>query len=110
MNCRPGDLARIVGLPGELRLNDHFVSLADQPPFMVHGCPHWALEKPLDFTLGIGGTNSVTGERFYAGQPVRITELPDYCLRPIRDPGPDAVDEMVRGVSCVVKRTGEVAA
>jgi len=108
LNCKPGDLARVVGWAPRLGLNDHVVLLAKEQPFLLYDVWHWRLAKPLDFVLGAGGKNRLTGEQFVPGQPVQVLELPDYCLRPIRDPGDDAVDEMVRKVGAAPKTLTEV--
>jgi hypothetical protein len=76
MNCKPGDLARVVH-PGNNLGKIIRVTTLDPVPHSVHGhCWH------------------------YEGGPLMATEfnapLSAYCdvwLRPIRDPGDDAVDE-----------------
>lgn len=108
MNCRPGDLARIVGLHPCLRLNDKIVKLADEPPFMQLGAPHWRLETPIELTLEVNAFNSLSGERWSRGSKVVLEEVPDQHLRPIRDPGSDAVDEIVARVGAAPKTLTEV--
>jgi len=112
MNCRPGILAFIVDLPDAFGINGRVVKLADAPAFEFAGLPHWRLEERLNINLRRSGFNKVTGELLIAGDHYWTNEIPDRNLRPIGKPGDvsdDAVDEMVRGVSCEVTRTGEVA-
>jgi hypothetical protein len=98
MNCRPGDLARIVGLDPRLGLNDRIVKLCDASPLVVEGYVSWRLEQPLEVRLVQSGIYLATGEIFPAGSVLRSLHMADDCLRPIRDPGSDAVDEMVKRV------------
>ncbi len=95
MNCRPGDLARIFGTHPALNLSDRIVKLADEPAQLLFGTPHWRLEEPVYTALSTAGTNVHTGERFAAGERCLARMLPDKYLRPIRHPGPAAVDEVV---------------
>jgi hypothetical protein len=101
LNCRPGDLAIITGAVGPI---DHLivgrivrVTHLDTPNH--DGDPCWFYEGP-----------KITVPHPQWGSLVEcsIRSLADHLLRPIRDPGDDAVDEMVRGVSCFITRTGEV--
>lgn len=95
MNCRPGELAFIFGLHAALNLNDRPVQLANEPWFMFGGVPHWRLEQPIETTVSASGTNWFTGQYIPKGSTGVIYEVPDENLRPIRDPGEDAVDQMV---------------
>lgn len=90
LRCRPGDLARIVGMPYQLRgLNDRFVKLADEQPFLVEGYWSWRLAEPVETCL-LG--NARQGGRFYyVGETVVVEILQDEFLRPIR--GTDGDDE-----------------
>lgn len=93
MNCRPGDLARIVGMPGPLReANDRIVRLKNQPPMIDEkGQPLWRLESRVDF-VALGNAKS-NGVAFWVGTPLTIDELQDKYLRPIRPQADDATDE-----------------
>lgn len=81
MNCKPGDLARVVR---SARFNildawlDKLVVCQEvcDAHTLFFGTPIWHIE-PLHASMVAAG----------------IDHLPDQCLRPIRDPGPDAVDE-----------------
>ena len=101
MNCKPGDLARLVGLPDMLRdARDRIVKLKNDPPLLIDGQIVWALEQPVRFTMR--GTASRNGVLFLDGDRVYCNEMQDKYLRPIRDPGDEAVDEMVRLVGLPV--------
>ena len=75
MNCRQGDLAVIV----RSKLVWPLGMIVRCVEFCVteNGDPGWILDRPLTH-----------------GQDV-YTSVRDSCLRPIRDPGADAVDEML---------------
>lgn len=96
MNCRPGDLAFIVGVHPALNLNGRPVRLAASPAFLLAGEPHWKLETPLVTRPTAGGTNVFTGQYIPKDSICRVEEMPDMYLRPIRPQRNDAVDEMVR--------------
>ena len=94
MNCKPGDLARLVNLPKSLsKANDRFVKLKNQPPVMIDGELGWELEERVKFTMTGNATRN--GVLFREGDAVYFDVMQDRNLRPIRDPGDDAVDEMV---------------
>jgi hypothetical protein len=90
LNCKPGDLARVVAPGYFLRCTCGMRTLAVKPDTLVV-CARpfadgWFLAEPLKI------------ETVWACDPsVRLTgtcgSLPDSLLRPIRDPGDDAVDE-----------------
>lgn len=80
MNCKPNDLAIVVKsqyphLLGHVIRVKHFMTLDNGT---AEGILVWAYEGDLINT---------------AGQRVAYAE--DVCLKPIRDPGDKAVDEMV---------------
>jgi len=89
MNCKPGDLARIVKMaPQEPRSLDSIVTVlhAGRPGFypavgLIGEQPVWIVECSTPLTLAHTGKK---GRRF---------AVPDAFLRPIRDPGDDATDE-----------------
>lgn len=93
MNCKPGDLARIYGMPPACaNANDRIVKLKDQAPDFLEGEPHWQLEHPVDFQMARGGRNKFTGELYEAGDRVYIDSCNDKYLRPIRGlPGTDEI-------------------
>ena len=75
MNCKQGDLAIIVGiLPGYpgYKCNGMIVKCVSLIP--DYDIAAWIIEPEIDGFLGVADVN----------------------LRPIRDPGDDAVDEMVQ--------------
>ena len=95
MNCRPGDLAMVVG---KCRILPHMPGLptAYMPHVLVTVAelvpeqgldPVWLLEEPVHITVD-------THPKLTAH--VMVLGLPDSCLRPIRDPGDDAKDELIR--------------
>lgn len=108
MNCRPGELAFIFGLHQALNLNDRPVQLANEPWFLYGGIAHWKLAQPIETTVSANGTNWFTGEYIPKGSVGVIYEVPDVHLRPIRDPGDDAVDEMVLKLGAAPKTLTEV--
>jgi hypothetical protein len=83
MNVKPGDLARVVGQDAPEN-NDRLVEVL-RPAFD----PYWWCCLPLSPVLAVeqGGRErwAERGEKVY---------IHDSCLRPIRDPGDDAVDEI----------------
>lgn len=93
MNCRKGDIARIVGLPrGLTEANDRFVRVVELAQIGPHVA--WRIEGEVQFT--IDADCWIHGHPFYKGERVAFDSIHDIFLRPIRDPGEDAVDEMVR--------------
>jgi hypothetical protein len=104
MNCRPGDLAFIVRVHAATKLSDRIVKLTEEPPLIAGGIPHWNLEKPVSVVFD-HDTEDVVGHHFPAGVPIFIQAIADRSLRPIRDPGKDAVDETLiyAGDPCVRK-------
>jgi hypothetical protein len=89
MNCKPGDIARIVGYPAHLGvLVDVLRPAMPGIDYQVGVGPAWwcrSLCRPLP-TVCKGGVVRNLQERAIA----------DRSLRPIRDPGDDAVDQFAR--------------
>lgn len=108
MNCRPGDLARIVGTHPALGLNDRIVKLADAPAFLDYGIWHWRLEEELTTTVRSTGFNMLTGHVWFPGDIGYIAEVPDENLRRIDNPGDSAVDEMVERLGAAPPTLTEV--
>ena len=95
MNCEKGDVARVVGLPHAVsEVNDRLVRVAEL--FVVEGVPYWRFEQGVKFHAR--STFHFFGRTFTAGEALVLDGLNDTFLRPIRDPGDDAVDEMVQRV------------
>lgn len=93
LNCRPGDLACIVGLPEPLReLIGRFVRCEEF--YLANGVPTWRIDRRIDFVLRGGGRSTITGQRFADGDKVFVDSMSDKYLRPIR--GTDGEDEMLR--------------
>lgn len=87
MNCKPGDLARTVGIVPVLeRANDRIVKLKNQP---ADPQGFWELEEPIALRVG-GLCYSKKGRMFFPGDVASFTLLHDSVLRPIRGlPGAD---------------------
>ena len=89
MNCQAGDLARVVAPGYFLGCSCGGRTLAVVPDTLViceqPAVDGWVLRDPVhvDVVLACCGGH-VRG---------RFISLPDGWLRPIRDPGPDAIDE-----------------
>ena len=92
MNCKPGDLAVVIksisGNEGRIvrvvRL--HHSTTHDIDGYRVYpenDGPRWVLEKPV---------RALSPQ----GHELPLFTVPDSCLRPIRDPGDDARDELLR--------------
>lgn len=94
MNCRPGDTAYIFGLHPALNLNGRVVTLSKDPAFLSCGLWFWSFTKPLRYTTSVD-VHDLVGQVIPAGARAQFEALPDMHLRPIRDPGADAVDEML---------------
>lgn len=84
MNCKPGDLAVIVGsLPAGRFLIGRFVEVIERAPDTQQG-PAWLVRLQNEIV------NPLTNERGIEGVAA------DCWLRPIRDPGDDAQDETLQ--------------
>lgn len=103
MNCKPGDVAYIY-CPGH-HLDGRFVTVLDLAPtghgfrlpdgqwhanIVASDGPAWICEfaHPLKAKV-VGGHKTVYRDALFAA-------LQDFYLRPIRHPGDDAKDEMLR--------------
>lgn len=94
MNCKPGDLAIVVrGAKSGGRIV-RCIRLVSMGAIMLTKCgrpvqltgwtePVWALDGWVVFEIAPYGE-------------VEVPAAADSCLRPIRDPGDDAKDEMLR--------------
>ncbi|MDN8617846.1 hypothetical protein [Variovorax ginsengisoli] len=93
MNCREGDLAYVTDMPYPVsEANGRFVQVKEL--VLAAGEAYWLLDKPVRFRAR--ANFSLMGVCFFKGEPVAVDAIADAYLRPIRDPGDDAVDEMVR--------------
>ncbi|MGN6518702.1 MAG: hypothetical protein ACTHK2_04675 [Dokdonella sp.] len=99
MNCQPGDLARVIP-PGAfepcplcgkraLAIRSDLLVVCEELLVAPNGNPMWRIAEPIR-TAGI----------FPCGTPFTGTcfAIADDLLRPIRDPGEDAVDEMLQRI------------
>ncbi len=90
LNCKPGDLARIVGMhPSLAEANDRIVKLQQLPPVVTDGLPSWRLTERVELVMVGNGRRGHTS--FWIGESVWFDEIPDKYLRPIR--GTDGDDE-----------------
>lgn len=90
MNCKPGDLARTVGIVPLLEnANDRIVKLLNQPS--RNG--FWELEEPVLFLVA-GLCHLKDGRMYYPGDVAAFDLIHDDCLRPIRGL-PDGGDVLV---------------
>lgn len=81
MNCKPGETARVVSTPATRAcgIADRTITVT-VPSVTNSGLPSWRYE----------------GNRFVcAVQGLEILSIADAVLRPFRDPGDDATDEMI---------------
>ncbi len=83
MNCKPGDVCRYIGKVDEARGMIFMVLKAD--PYYAGA---WIVSPSFPVHLALGGNP----ESIY-----------DFSLRPIRDPGDDAVDEILQLVGAPSK-------
>lgn len=90
MNCKPGDLARVVraSIPQNL---DRFVVVGEFAFMHAKFGPVWWVEPCGEMR---SGCVLRTGQLLIGG--TSVNQCPDAWLRPIRDPGDSAEDESVR--------------
>lgn len=93
MNCKPGDLAVTLSPRSETsRIRDRVVTVLDEYVPDIFGFGHaWLIEGNLGLAGFAVATWALPGECI--GSDVDRMYYPDAWLRPIRDPGDDAVDE-----------------
>ena len=99
MNCKPGDLAVVVSLGGSFaHLNDRIVEVLERAPNspfvkLPNGAVSrgeercWIVHFPGKVAMPLGGE---------AHKQTHYAVCRDENLRPIRDPGEDAVDETLQ--------------
>jgi hypothetical protein len=94
MNCKPGDLAVIKWIhPAYSELHGRVVRLSNEPPYSYLGDQTWNFAEAVEFAITMDGI--VNGRNLSIGDWGSLGALQDKYLSPIRDPGDDAVDEMV---------------
>jgi hypothetical protein len=86
LNCKPGDLCRVIDHPGmsHLERNQLVGMIVKVTTTITHpdGHPCWLYEG-----------DPITVELIFGRLP--ITGIADMCLRPIRNPGDEEVDEVL---------------
>lgn len=90
-----------------LGLNDHFVTLQQQPPMHVSGWILWRFEQPICIVAPLA-VHDITGTVLPAGQRLKIAHMADQHLRPIRPQADDAVDEIIQRVGIAPMTLTEV--
>lgn len=94
MNCKQGDLARVVGfVGGAAGLNDRIVRC--ERFYVVNNTDGWVLADPLVSKV-IEPYHDFSGTNYYPGDIAKHGWVADYHLRPIGNPGDDAVDETLQ--------------
>lgn len=93
MNCRPGDLAFIVGAEAYLGINDKIVRLSRKPAEYIGSHAFWILERPFRITVAVN-VKDARGSTLAAGQDSLVNRVADANLRPIR--GGELTDDEVR--------------
>ncbi|MBT2299245.1 hypothetical protein J7E70_02095 [Variovorax paradoxus] len=89
MNCRPKDVAVVARPhPAFANLQDRFVRVTRL--LSLNGGGEWELEDRV--VLKLTRPIRVNGKICFAGQSVWLGSVFDSWLRPIRDPGDDAID------------------
>lgn len=91
MNCKPEDLAVIVSATCAENRN-RIVQILKPGGVCEYG-PMWLVECATPLTVMRPGLDG----RWYSFKETRAC-VPDAWMRPIRDPGPDAVDEVIQRV------------
>lgn len=91
MNCKPGDLAVVVKSYKNFNLGRLVTCMHIRKVNYIHGPEKGWVTSPM--------LKNVRGEE---------VPVPDSYLRPILNPGDDAVDEMLRPLPEVVGETGAV--
>jgi len=92
VNCKPGDLAVIVRNSRWLGWIVEVLSAAPRKPFVAPDGTRFGADNPSNDWL-------IKASRPFDKPPFPYTcyaTVPDSALRPIRDPGEDAKDEMLR--------------
>lgn len=79
MNCSKGDIAIIVGAtyPALAGCIGHICRCVEQVNHPISGEPGWVIDPPVQMELG------------------EFQNCLDKVMRPLRDPGDDAFDEML---------------
>lgn len=109
MNCRPGDTAIVVRgdlLPGNIGIIVEVLEKADRPIMLLTTKGPLLYDPPPDSWLcQTLGTSICWRTRICEVYPIDICcfnfAIPDSILKPLRDPGDGAVDEMVLRVGHV---------
>jgi len=105
LNCKPGDLAIIVRSPASpenigkivrvIRTAVESETIEGWRVYLRGGLPAWIVES--DGSPLAWASVSIDGRKTKINL-VRQRAYADYCLKPIRDPGDDAVDQFTRKI------------
>ena len=105
LNCKPGDLAVIVNsratpenigkIVRVIRLAVHNEKIEGHYITLRKDAPAWIVESAGSDLVWRGFLKSDGSQTKHI---VRIRSYADRCLRPIRDPGDDAVDQFARKI------------
>lgn len=104
MNCRPGDLCRVLAPGRSISCPLCGTSaIAIKPDTLVIVTEHdgiaWRLQEPITVNVALQ-----CGAYIVAN----CTAIHDSALKPIRDPGDDAVDQVIERVGAAPKTITEV--
>ena len=93
MNCKPGDLAIVIrsraGNEGRIFTCIRLATVAEIESHLLFSY----MSQPCWITDGEFNAKAARGDQVFHRA---IDIVPDACARPIRDPGEDARDEMLR--------------
>ena len=95
LKCRPGDLAFIASMHPASGLNGRVVRLKNQPPIIRSGFACWELEDRINARAQVS-CRTMSGRVYAEGDMLVVDCVADHVLTPIRLPGADAVDQMVK--------------
>ncbi len=109
MNCKEGDLARVVMARETPELIGRYVIVesAANPGEKIDGV-RWEETAPGGTWVIRSASGSLLPWRMLRSHETKLVQrraIADICLRPIRDPGPDEVDEMVKLLGAPSERT-----
>lgn len=98
LRCRPGDLAVIIGRAAEMKASDgRVVEVVHRTPEgrVLMPAGYWSLSSADCWLIHLQSPTPIM-LRDGSWRMTIYAVCPDNRLRPIRDPGDDAVDEMLR--------------
>jgi hypothetical protein len=108
VNCKPLDIARIVGLAHAVSdANHRFVRCMQ--PCELDGAPGWVLDRPIVLTVK-SDFRCPPDKFFKAGERAQFTRIKDQYLRPLRGFGPGADVREFPGVDIDSVHAGQATA